>query len=83
MAASFRFIKHLTLILRPKLSVNQIIIPEKGILTGYPFLLILGERNFATAPCETGELLFLGSGFLVSFEEGLLDVGGNELTRFT
>ena len=31
---------------------------------------------------STRRLLFLGGGFLVGFEEGLLDIGGDELTRF-
>ena len=30
-------------------------------------------------PFAAGELFFLGGGFLVGFEEGLLDVGGDEL----
>jgi hypothetical protein len=31
---------------------------------------------------STRRLLFLGGGFLVGLEEGLLDVGGDEVTRY-
>ena len=35
--------------------------------------------SVAVFPSQGEELFFLGGGFLVGFEEGLLDVGGDEL----